>query len=311
MLSACLFLWDIMWKADQPSHQGEWRIKVCCYTPSHIAFAVRLCNYIHDISHTSPTHRCISGRKCPCDTTSYPCVQCAGNPCPTGVLAPDRAFPQDPVIRVYSHHRRPFAYAHLYNFIGWSTMHTSHLYNSLTLAVLITQAHPCTYLHIPARELFAAGVLDARDKRQRNEFSERNNIPGMPELPKGYMFTQWMRCADIVQSCIAVRLVTVMCMCDHMVGSVSRVTTYPQEVHPPGQAAEFRCKRGWAARFDARCHGATRLAVRTSSCPPHISIWCHRLSSVHRSSVVRMRVFEYVLHAHFPCPGRQSAISTS
>ena len=29
MLSACLFLWDIMWQVEVPSFQEEWRIKVC------------------------------------------------------------------------------------------------------------------------------------------------------------------------------------------------------------------------------------------------------------------------------------------
>ena len=28
MLSACLFLWDIMWKVVEPCHEGEWVIEV-------------------------------------------------------------------------------------------------------------------------------------------------------------------------------------------------------------------------------------------------------------------------------------------
>ena len=28
MLSACLFLWDVMWKQNKPCHAGEWKIAV-------------------------------------------------------------------------------------------------------------------------------------------------------------------------------------------------------------------------------------------------------------------------------------------
>ena len=44
-----------------------------------------------------------------------------------------------------------------------------------------------------ARELLACGFLEARDKKPQVTFVERVTIAGMPSLPEGYKFTDWMR----------------------------------------------------------------------------------------------------------------------
>ena len=44
-----------------------------------------------------------------------------------------------------------------------------------------------------ARELLACGFLEARDKKPQVTFVERITITGMPSLPEGYKFTDWMR----------------------------------------------------------------------------------------------------------------------
>ena len=55
-----------------------------------------------------------------------------------------------------------------------------------------------------ARELLSAGVLDPRDKPPAAEFKERATIPGVPQLPTGYVFTQWIRCAVSFLSCVTI-----------------------------------------------------------------------------------------------------------
>ena len=44
-----------------------------------------------------------------------------------------------------------------------------------------------------ARELLACGFREARDKKPQVTFTERITIAGMPTLPEGYKFTDWMR----------------------------------------------------------------------------------------------------------------------
>ena len=50
------------------------------------------------------------------------------------------------------------------------------------------------YMRPPrARELLACGALEQRDKKLQTTFLEREYIPGVPHLPDGYKFTEWMR----------------------------------------------------------------------------------------------------------------------
>ena len=39
----------------------------------------------------------------------------------------------------------------------------------------------------------ACGALEQRDKKLQTTFLEREYIPGVPHLPDGYKFTEWMR----------------------------------------------------------------------------------------------------------------------
>ena len=41
--------------------------------------------------------------------------------------------------------------------------------------------------------MLAGGFLEARDKKPQATFMERVTIAGMPTLPEGYKFTDWMR----------------------------------------------------------------------------------------------------------------------
>ena len=40
MLSACLFLWDIMWKQSTPSFDAEWLIQAACTVTFYASVAV-------------------------------------------------------------------------------------------------------------------------------------------------------------------------------------------------------------------------------------------------------------------------------
>ena len=51
----------------------------------------------------------------------------------------------------------------------------------------------CLYATIRARELLACGLLEQRDKKLQVTFAERSTIAGVPPLPEGYKFTEWMR----------------------------------------------------------------------------------------------------------------------
>ena len=51
----------------------------------------------------------------------------------------------------------------------------------------------CLYATIRARELLACGLLEQRDKKLQVTFAERSSIEGIPNLPAGYKFTEWMR----------------------------------------------------------------------------------------------------------------------
>ena len=44
-----------------------------------------------------------------------------------------------------------------------------------------------------ARELLACGFLESRDSKLQVTFAERATIEGIPQLPEGYKFTEWMR----------------------------------------------------------------------------------------------------------------------
>ena len=46
-----------------------------------------------------------------------------------------------------------------------------------------------------ARHILAAGVLDPDDKKPQEEFQEMRTVGGIPELPEGYMITEWLRLA--------------------------------------------------------------------------------------------------------------------
>ena len=41
--------------------------------------------------------------------------------------------------------------------------------------------------------MLACGILETRDKKLQVTFAERVAIPGVPALPDGYKFTDWMR----------------------------------------------------------------------------------------------------------------------
>ena len=57
------------------------------------------------------------------------------------------------------------------------------------------------YMRPPyARELLADGVLEQRDKKLQTVFAERPHIAGLPRLPEGYIFTEWMRRAAVRRS---------------------------------------------------------------------------------------------------------------
>ena len=64
----------------------------------------------------------------------------------------------------------------------------------------------CLYATIRAREMLACGLLEQRDKKLQQTFMEREVIEGIPELPKGYKFTEWMRRAAACR-CV--------CVCDY------------------------------------------------------------------------------------------------
>ena len=49
------------------------------------------------------------------------------------------------------------------------------------------------YATIRARELLACGLLEQRDKKLQQTFMERATIEGIPDLPSGYKFIEWMR----------------------------------------------------------------------------------------------------------------------
>ena len=44
MLSACLYLWDIMWKREFPAFKEDWRIKAACHVIHRMLGDVRVCN---------------------------------------------------------------------------------------------------------------------------------------------------------------------------------------------------------------------------------------------------------------------------
>ena len=58
MLSACLYLWDIMWKREAPAFKEEWLIKVTCNVAHHMLDYVCVCNctcitsLVCSLSHT-------------------------------------------------------------------------------------------------------------------------------------------------------------------------------------------------------------------------------------------------------------------
>ena len=52
---------------------------------------------------------------------------------------------------------------------------------------------PLISIYPHTRELFAGGVLERRDKPAEENFQERTTIPGVPDLPDGYVFTEWLR----------------------------------------------------------------------------------------------------------------------
>ena len=57
------------------------------------------------------------------------------------------------------------------------------------------------YMRPPhARELLADWVLEHRDKKLQTTFAERPYIAGIPRLPEGYIFTEWMRRAAVCRS---------------------------------------------------------------------------------------------------------------
>ena len=59
-----------------------------------------------------------------------------------------------------------------------------------------------------ARELFARGVLPDRYTKPTESFNETARpleIEGVDQLPDGYVFSDWLRCACMNPLCVAIR----------------------------------------------------------------------------------------------------------
>ena len=70
-----------------------------------------------------------------------------------------------------------------------------------TLHCMSVDAVYIAYMRPPhARELLSDGVLEQRDKKLQPTFAERPFITGIPRLPEGFIFTEWMRRADVSRS---------------------------------------------------------------------------------------------------------------
>ena len=41
--------------------------------------------------------------------------------------------------------------------------------------------------------MLACGILETRDKKLQITFTERVSVAGLPPLPEGYKFIEWMR----------------------------------------------------------------------------------------------------------------------
>ena len=107
----------------------------------------------------------------------------AGRPCATSVCTPVQGLLCDqapPCIRPQMSHLTSVAYTSPYT-----------IYAALLCLVP-------TYTRV--RELLAAGVLERRDKPPALEFQEKTTVQGVPALPDGYIFTQWLRCAIAIRS---------------------------------------------------------------------------------------------------------------
>ena len=119
----------------------------------------------------------------------------------------------------------------------------------------------CMYMlttSAPSRQLLAAGVLDPDDKKPQEEFQEIVHMAGMPRLPDGYTFTEWLRFASsVMPMCICV---VPACACMVYIRllhspqcSTVVMCTYnpPQEVHPPRPPNSRRRRRPCRVRHCA------------------------------------------------------------
>ena len=127
-----------------------------------------------------------------------------------------------------------------------------------------------------ARELLACGLLEPRDKKLQITFTERTTVAGIPPLPEGYKFTEWMRCAA-ARRCVW----RSVCVSDHHPHPIAIVASLRFEcrciyiANPPDR--KFITRGKW-------CEAIPDLEIATGSglvLSVEASHHCHPFSCLH------------------------------
>ena len=175
MLSAVLVLWDIMWWAEVPMNQQSWLIQVGWLVAHQYACVCRCCHMHLLHLHASASYR-THHAYCTCLLLRW--TMSIGRSCCS--VSSTRSGRSTRVHTVCIHLLHP-------------SVCNPCMY---MLATPYPHMQPSAPLHAcDARHLLAAGVLEGDDKKPQEEFSEMVTIGGIPELPEGYMITQWLRFA--------------------------------------------------------------------------------------------------------------------
>ena len=127
------------------------------------------------------------------------CIYRIGDPCDKGISTPVQDLPPDQARLQCIHTRRPSVpYQYIYVTDGVDRVYR--------VAALIRESPPyrvSTHTY-HARELFAARKVADADPGPRATLQENPAPFGLPELPAGYVFSDWLRRATPVNLCMAV-----------------------------------------------------------------------------------------------------------
>ena len=222
MLAACLFLWDVMWGTESLAFKEAWTIKVARLAAQHTIVDARSLHGGRVLIDVYTSTLTLSHNLASYPSTDIPLAQATHVRRSYTLLSqifhkirhPQRVITfaacefdcvyvviyTRRVIAVLDIHIHPNSPMHRVTFVVCDSIVYTSLY--AISEPLTCRVHTHTHR---ARELLSAGVLDPRDKPPAADFKERATIPGVPQLPTGYIFTQWMRCAVSFLSCVTIR----------------------------------------------------------------------------------------------------------